>query len=90
MTKAIGALVLLSGFFIGLSSVQTDGFLDRLMDRATQSLESAVSQQVDKTLNKTIDKLDDCLSIESVRNQRRIRGTRPRPPRHHPLYLQVS
>ena len=64
MNKAVGVIVLLDGLVFGASFAQAQGFLDRIMDRATMSAEQALSLQADKTINQTLNKLDECLTTD--------------------------
>jgi len=64
MNKAVGVIALFGGFFWGISFAQAQGFLDRIMDRATMSAEQALSRQADKTINQTLNKLDECLTTD--------------------------
>lgn len=64
MNRAVGAMALLGGIFLSVSFAQAQGFLDRIIDRATISAEQALTRQADKTINQTLNKLDDCLSTD--------------------------
>lgn len=56
--------VFLVGLSFGISFAQAQGFLDRIMERATLSAEQALSRQADKTINQTLNKLDECLTTD--------------------------
>ena len=56
--------VLLMSFSFAASLAQAQGFLDRIMERATLSAEQALSRQADKTINQTLNKLDECLTTD--------------------------
>lgn len=56
--------MLLVGFSFSASIAQAQGFMDRIIDRATSSAEQALSRQADKTINQTLNKLDECLTTD--------------------------
>ncbi len=64
MKRLIFWSMLLVGFSFGESFAQAQGFLDRIIDRATVSAEQALSRQADKTINQTLNKLDECLTTD--------------------------
>src|SRR5690349_7476472 len=56
--------VLLMGLTFSTSFAVAQGFLDRIIDRATYSAEQALSRQADKTINHSLNKLDECLTTD--------------------------
>ena len=64
MNRTMGVIALLGGLVFSASFAQAQGFLERLMDRATVSAEQALTRQADKTINHTLNKLDDCISSD--------------------------
>lgn len=64
MIRIVGIIALLGGLFFSASFAQAQGFLDRIIDRATLSAEQALTRQADKTINQTLNKLDECLTTD--------------------------
>lgn len=84
MTRFIGCIVALTLF--NVAEVQAQGYIDGLMNRATESAkrkaQDRVNQNIDQSIDKAIRKTEDTVKCvqrtESARDEQRKKVTRSR------------